>query len=102
LTTSRNPATPPENVPDPTMLIDLARMRMPFGRFKGRVLIDLPEPYVVWFRNQGFPKGRLGALLGMLYEVKANGLEPLFDELRDPRRKPRLEELEPSLRGRQK
>lgn len=83
---------------DPSMLIDLARMEMPFGRFKGRVLIDLPEPYVVWFHTNGFPKGRLGKLLGMLYEVKVNGLEPLFDQMRDPPRKPRLEFLEGSIR----
>jgi uncharacterized protein (DUF3820 family) len=82
------------------MLLDLARMPMPFGRFKGRVLIDLPEPYVVWFQRNGFPKGRLGMLLGLLYEVKANGLEPLFDEMRQPRRTPRFETLEPGLRPR--
>ena len=82
------------------MLTDLARMPMPFGRYKGRVLIDLPEPYVVWFRKQGFPKGRLGELLGLLYEVKANGLEPLFDEMRLPPRKPRLDHLESNLQPR--
>jgi hypothetical protein len=63
--------------PDPQMLLDLARMKMPFGRYAGRALIDLPEPYVVWFRKQGLPKGRLGLLLGLLYEIKANGLEDL-------------------------
>ena len=63
------------------MLIDLARMRMPFGRYQGRILIDLPEPYVVWFRKVGFPRGRLGELLGLLYEVKANGLEHLVRPL---------------------
>lgn len=83
---------------DPKMLLDIARMRMPFGRFEGRVLIDLPEPYVVWFYTNGLPKGRLGVLLGLLYEIKANGLEPLFDELRDPPRRPDLERLEPSVR----
>ena len=102
MSTSRDPTTPVQDVPDPTMLVDLARMRMPFGRYKGRVLIDLPEPYVVWFRNKGLPRGRIGALLGLLYEVKANGLEPLFDELRDPKREPRLDALEPALRKRQK
>jgi hypothetical protein len=48
---------------------------MPFGKYKGRLLIDLPEPYVVWFANQGFPKGELGEMLATLYEIKANGLE---------------------------
>ncbi len=69
---------PPDPIgADPTMLIELARMTMPFGRYKGRRLIDLPEPYVVWFHRQGLPKGHLGELLGLLYEVKLNGLESL-------------------------
>ena len=59
-------------------------MEMPFGRYQGRRLIDLPEPYLVWFREKGFPKGRLGMLLATLYEIKANGLEPLLAGLRDP------------------
>lgn len=83
---------------DPKMLLDIARMKMPFGRYEGRVLIDLPEPYIVWFHTNGLPKGRLGVLLGLLYEIKANGLEPLFDELRDPPRRPNLERLEPKVR----
>lgn len=66
---------------DPQMLVDLAQMEMPFGRYRGRLLIDLPEPYVVWFRKQGFPRGRLGLLLGLLYEIKANGLEELVRPL---------------------
>jgi len=70
-------------VPDPDALVQIARMRMPFGRYEGTRLIDLPEPYVVWFRRQGFPRGRLGVLLATLYEIKANGLEHLIRELRD-------------------
>jgi len=80
--------------PDPTMLLDLARMEMPFGRYRGRRLIDLPEPYVVWFREQGFPAGRLGLLLGLLYEIKANGLESLVRPLGDGR-KPGISRREP-------
>lgn len=74
--------------PDSQMLIQIARMRMPFGRYSGTRLIDLPEPYLVWFRNHGYPRGRLGALLATLYEIKANGLESLlapFRESSDPR-----------------
>jgi uncharacterized protein (DUF3820 family) len=67
--------------PDPRMLVALARMRMPFGRYKGKLLIDLPEPYVVWFHREGFPEGRLGPLLGLLYEIKVNGLEALVRPL---------------------
>ena len=70
--------------PDIEVLIQVARMRMPFGRYAGTRLIDLPEPYVVWFRNKGYPKGRLGMLLATLFEIKANGLEGLLAPLRDP------------------
>ncbi|MBW2002402.1 MAG: DUF3820 family protein [Deltaproteobacteria bacterium] len=68
--------------PDPTVLLKLARTRMPFGRYKGRLLIDLPEPYVIWFAQKGFPEGELGRMLNTLYEVKMNGFEYLFKPLR--------------------
>jgi uncharacterized protein (DUF3820 family) len=64
------------------ILMDLANMKMPFGRYAGRYLIDLPEPYVLWFRKKGFPAGRLGVLLESLVEIKANGLEPLVRRIR--------------------
>ncbi len=67
---------------DSEILIKLASMKMPFGKYKGFLLIDLPEPYVVWFFQRGFPKGELGQMLGMVYEIKVNGLEYLFDPLR--------------------
>lgn len=62
-------------------VLDAAAMRMPFGRFKGTRLIDLPEPYVVWFKGQGFPDGLLGQRLALMYEIKANGLEKLIRPL---------------------
>jgi len=68
--------------PDPVVLLKLAKTRMPFGRYKGRLLIDLPEPYVIWFAKKGFPEGELGRMLKNLYEVKMNGLEYLFKPLR--------------------
>lgn len=63
-------------------LLDLAVMKMPYGKYTGRLLIDLPEPYVVWFAQQGFPKGKLGEMLAIVYEIKVNGLEYLFDPLK--------------------
>ena len=67
---------------DPRVLLKIAQTRMPFGKYKGRLLIDLPEPYVIWFAKKGFPKGELGRMLNILYEVKLNGLEYLFRPLR--------------------
>jgi uncharacterized protein (DUF3820 family) len=67
---------------DPTELLELAKMRMPFGKYAGRLLIDLPEPYVVWFAQKGFPAGKLGRMLQTVHEIKVNGLEFLFDPLR--------------------
>ena len=66
-----------EIISDKEYLIKVARMRMPFGKYAGRFLVDLPEPYVVWFKRQGFPKGQLGEMLELIYEVKLNGLESL-------------------------
>ena len=73
-----------ENVckPDAAVLLELAGMRMPFGRYKDQRLIDLPEPYVIWFAQKGFPDGHLGDMLRMVYEIKVNGLEYLFKPLR--------------------
>ena len=70
-------------MPDAAVLLELAQMRMPFGKYKGRLLIDLPEPYVVWFSQKGFPKGKLGDMLRTVYEIKLNGLEYLFKPLRN-------------------
>ena len=72
-----------ESIPDAEVLLKLAKMRMPFGKYKGRRLIDLPERYVVWFSQKGFPAGELGDMLRMVYEIKINGLEYLFKPLRD-------------------
>ena len=69
--------------PDPRILLELAQMRMPFGKYKDRRLIDLPEPYVVWFAQKGFPSNHLGDMLRMVYEIKVNGLEYLFKPLRN-------------------
>jgi uncharacterized protein (DUF3820 family) len=66
----------------PESLLELARTRMPFGKYEGWRLIDLPEPYMVWFSQEGFPEGKLGEMLRSVYEIKVNGLEYLFEPLR--------------------
>ncbi len=62
-------------------LIELANVRMPFGKYKGSYLVNLPEPYLVWFRQKGFPPGKLGRQLAEMYEIKVNGLENLIRPL---------------------
>ena len=62
-------------------LLKLAETRMPFGKYAGTRLVDLPEPYVVWFSRNGFPEGELGRMLKAVYEIKVNGLEYLFKPL---------------------
>ncbi len=69
-------------VSDPEVLLKLSQYKMPFGKFKGSLLIDLPEPYVIWFAGEGFPDGELGKLLGIVHTIKVNGLEYLFKPLR--------------------
>ncbi|MBA6152945.1 DUF3820 family protein [Gelidibacter maritimus] len=68
--------------PDKTFLIKLAHTKMPFGKYEGRFLIDLPEYYVVWYHNKGFPKGQLGLMLATVYELKLNGLEDLIRNIK--------------------
>jgi len=62
-------------------LVKVARMRMPFGKYQGRLLIDLPEAYIIWFEQKGFPKGELGRMLQLVREIKLNGLEYLLRPL---------------------
>jgi len=64
-------------------LIALAHAVMPFGKYAGRYLTDLPESYVLWFKGKGYPAGRLGEQLRAIEDIKTNGLEPLLRELRD-------------------
>jgi uncharacterized protein len=69
----------------PELLSQLVTMRMPYGKYKGRVLCDLPETYLVWYHSKGFPEGKLGMMLHTLYEIKLNGLEYLLAPLRNPK-----------------
>ena len=63
-------------------LIKIANQTMPFGKYSGRRLIDLPEPYLLWFSDKGFPNGELGRLLALTLEIKINGLEGLINPLK--------------------
>lgn len=69
-------------------LIKLAHTIMPFGKFKGRYLINLPEHYIVWYKSKGFPAGTLGKQLELVYELKLNGLEELIHNIKKKYPKP--------------
>lgn len=62
-------------------LLELANYKMPYGKFKGRYLVDLPEPYVVWLKNNALPKGKLGEYIQIIHEIKVNGLESIIRPL---------------------
>ncbi len=64
-------------------LMELVTMRMPYGKYKGTLLCNLPEPYLVWYHSKGFPTGKLGMLLHTMYEIKLNGLEYLIAPLKN-------------------
>lgn len=63
-------------------LIKLANTPMPFGKYQGRMIIDLPEAYLLWFSRKGFPAGELGMLLQLALEIEINGLRDLIGPLR--------------------
>lgn len=63
------------------ILLELVKAEMPFGKYKGYKLVNLPEHYLVWFSRQGFPKGKLGEQLALVHEIKINGLEYLLKPL---------------------
>lgn len=68
--------------PQKEALLELVHYKMPFGKYEGRFLTELPESYLVWFRQQGFPSGKLGDLLKATMEIKENGLEEMIRRLR--------------------
>jgi len=63
----------------------LVTREMPFGKYKGRLIADLPGNYLAWFAREGFPKGELGRLLALMLEIDHNGLSALLQPLRQPR-----------------
>lgn len=63
-------------------LLALVTTKMPYGKYKGTLLCDLPERYLAWYKQKGFPAGKLGLQLGAMYEIKLNGLEGLLYKLK--------------------
>jgi uncharacterized protein (DUF3820 family) len=71
-----------ETQPNSELLLTLVRMKMPFGKYKGILLCNLPVSYLEWFAKKGFPPGKMGMLLATIYEIKINGLDYLLGPLK--------------------
>ncbi len=69
-------------IPQTDILLKLISTKMPFGKYKGFILRELPENYLLWMHQKGYPDGKLGVLLETLYEIKLNGLEFLLDDFK--------------------
>ncbi len=68
------------DLPGGEALLELKSMKMPFGKYRGRSVLDLPESYLLWFRQEGFPSGKLGQMMALALEIKINGLDGLVDK----------------------
>ncbi|MBX7181010.1 MAG: DUF3820 family protein [Bacteroidia bacterium] len=69
-------------LPNSELLVQLVKTPMPFGKYQGRLICDLPVSYLEWFNRKGFPPGKLGMMLHTIYEIKLNGLEQLLTPLK--------------------
>jgi uncharacterized protein (DUF3820 family) len=76
--------------PDSQILVDIVQTKMPFGKYKGTLLCDLPVYYLEWLKNKGFPAGRMGMMLSSVYEIKINGLNLILTSVKNTLNKPKF------------
>jgi uncharacterized protein len=69
--------------PDSQILVDIVQTKMPFGKYKGTLLCDLPVYYLEWLKNKGFPPGKMGMMLSSVYEIKINGLNTILTAVKN-------------------
>ena len=69
--------------PDSQILVDIVQTKMPFGKYKGTLLCDLPVYYLEWLKNKGFPPGKMGMMLSTVYEIKINGVSTILTAVRN-------------------
>lgn len=67
---------------NPEILLDLVKMQMPYGKYKGYLICNIPESYLLWYKDKGFPQGKLGDLMATMFEIRVNGLEYLLTPLK--------------------
>ena len=72
-----------DNIDDSAILLKLVSTRMPFGKYQGKRVCELPEGYLLWFEKKGFPNGELGSLLTLMLEIDRNGLNYLLEPLKN-------------------
>lgn len=68
--------------PNVRLLTELFEVKMPFGKYSGTLIGELPEHYILWFSRNGFPPGKIGLLLQTMYEIKLNGLSYLLEPIK--------------------
>ena len=71
-----------ELIPNANILLELVAMEMPYGKYKGTLICNLPVYYLEWIKRTGFPKGKLGMQLETMYEIKLNGLDHLLTPIK--------------------
>ena len=76
--------------PDSKILIEILQTKMPFGKYKGTIIADLPPYYLEWMHSKGFPPGKMGMLLSTVYEIKTNGLNSILTMVRNALRQGKL------------
>ncbi|NQX82508.1 MAG: DUF3820 family protein [Flavobacteriaceae bacterium] len=64
-------------------LLEVVNTKMPFGKYKGKYILDLPEYYIFWYKQKGFPKGKIGDMMALVCEIKTNGLDRDLRKLRN-------------------
>lgn len=73
-----------ENIrPDSQILVDIVQTKMPFGKYKGTLISDLPAYYLEWLKNKGFPPGKMGMMLSTVYEIKINGVNAILTSVKN-------------------
>jgi uncharacterized protein (DUF3820 family) len=68
--------------PDPKILLDIVQMRMPYGKYKGTIIADIPISYLEWMSGKGFTKDKLGMMLSTVFEIKTNGLSEILYKIK--------------------
>ena len=70
------------SLPNQEILLSLVKTEMPYGKYKGTLLCNIPIHYLEWMKRKGFPKGKLGVQLETVFEIKLNGLEAILEEVK--------------------